>query len=378
MTVTAARGFRAGGIACGIKADGALDLALIDAGTPVPAAAVFTRNLAAAAPVTLSRRHLADGSIRAVVINSGCANAATGEAGMVAARGMAQAVASRLGCRPAEVVVCSTGPIGSPLPLDRVESGIAGITLDDAEAAALAILTTDSRPKTAVAAGEFAVGGMAKGAGMIRPDMATMLAFLTTDAVADPRVLGDVLTGAVGRTFNALDIDGCESTNDTVVLLASGASGVTPGKDELEAAVEGVCADLALQIADDAEGATRVVTVQLSGAADDGVALDLARAVADSALVRASFFGADPNWGRVLAALGSTRIPFDPGAVTIAYGGVVVAEKGQEAGADLAMVSDLLAGDFTVAIDLGGGPGECRLLTTDLTPDYVRFNGERS
>lgn len=376
MSVTA--GFGAGGIACGIKADGSLDLALVAASAPVPAAAVFTRNVAAAAPVILSRENIADGRAQAVVVNSGCANAATGEAGMAAARAMAEATARRLGGDPSDVIVCSTGPIGTTLPVEAVEAGLGRITLDDPAAAAQAILTTDSRPKTAQFRGAFTVGGMAKGAGMIRPDMATMLAVLTTDAVAEPDTLHRLLAAVADRTFNALDIDGCESTNDTVVLLASGAAGFSPHPDQLEAAVEQVCADLALQIADDAEGATRVVTVEVYGAADDATALALARAVADSALVRASFYGADPNWGRILAALGSTRLPIDCDLVTISYAGVVVAEKGRDAGADHDAVADLLAGDFTVTVDLGAGPGTCRLLTTDLTPDYVRFNGERS
>ena len=376
--MSVAAGFRAGGIACGIKADGSLDLALVAAAAPVPAAAVFTRNAAAAAPVILSRENIADGRAQAVVVNSGCANAATGEAGMAAARATAEATARRLGGDPGDVIVCSTGPIGTALPVEAVEAGLGRITLDDPAAAARAILTTDSRPKTAQVRGAFTVGGMAKGAGMIRPDLATMLAVLTTDAVAEPDTLHRLLAAVADRTFNALDVDGCESTNDTVVLLASGAAGVSPHPDQLEAAVEQVCADLAFQIADDAEGATRVVTIELGGAADDATALTLARAVADSALVRASFYGADPNWGRILAALGSTRLPLDCDLVTISYAGVVVAEKGRDAGADHDAVADLLAGDFTVTIDLGAGAGSCRLLTTDLTPDYVRFNGERS
>jgi len=379
--VTAAQGFVAGGTAAGIKADGSMDLALVDAGRPVSAAAVFTSNTAAAPPVHLSRRHVADGSARAVVITSGCANAATGEAGMAAAQRVAELVADYLGCEPTDVLVCSTGPIGTDLPTDRVAEGLTRLRMsrEGAADAAQAILTTDSHPKESVARGQgYVVGGMAKGAGMIRPDMATMLAVITTDARLDAGTLARSLRRAVSRSFNALNIDGCESTNDTVVLLASGMSGIEPDAQAFEEVLEGVCRDLARQMAEDAEGASRVVTIELSGADDDATALALARAIADSALVRSSFYGADPNWGRLLAAMGATRLPLDPDAVTIAYAGVVVADGGVDAGADLDLVAEKLEDDFTVSIRVGDGPGCCELLTTDLTPDYVVFNGERS
>lgn len=380
MSVTAPLGFVAGGTACGIKPKG-LDLALVDAGAPVAAAGVFTANTAAAPPVLLSRLHLADGSLRAVVLSSGCANAATGEAGADAAARTAMAVADHLGCEPTDVAVCSTGPIGNIVPVDRIEAGLGQLelTVDGGSLAAEAILTTDSRPKEEIVRGDgFVVGGMAKGAGMLRPDMATMLAVVTTDALVDPTVLDRVLRRAVDRSFNALNVDGCESTNDTVILLASGASGTTPDEEVLGEAVEIVCRRLARHMADDAEGATRVVEIELSGASEDATALVLARAVADSALVRASFYGADPNWGRVVAALGSTRIAFDPDAVSVAYAGIPVAENGVDIGADHDRISEKLAGDFTVTVSVGSGPGRCSLLTTDLTPEYVRFNGERS
>lgn len=379
--MTAAQGFVAGGTAAGIKADGSMDLALVDAGRPVSAAAVFTSNTAAAPPVHLSRRHVADGSARAVVITSGCANAATGEAGMAAAQRVAELVADYLGCEPTDVLVCSTGPIGTDLPTDRVAEGLTRLRMsrEGAADAAQAILTTDSHPKESVARGQgYVVGGMAKGAGMIRPDMATMLAVITTDARLDAGTLARSLRRAVSRSFNALNIDGCESTNDTVVLLASGMSGIEPDAQAFEEVLEGVCRDLARQMAEDAEGASRVVTIELSGADDDATALALARAIADSALVRSSFYGADPNWGRLLAAMGATRLPLDPDAVTIAYAGVVVADGGVDAGADLDLVAEKLEDDFTVSIRVGDGPGRCELLTTDLTPDYVVFNGERS
>lgn len=213
---------------------------------------------------------------------------------------------------------------------------------------------------------------------MVRPDMATMLAVITTDAVVSSETLGAALRGAVNRTFNALNIDGCESTNDTVVLLASGVSGVQPSPDELAKAVEEACRSLAHQMAADAEGASRLVTIEVEGAADDDTALHLARAVADSALVRASFYGADPNWGRLLAALGATRVPFDPAEVDIAYAGIAMAEGGVATGTDADAVAEKLTGDFVVTISVGSGRGRCSLLTTDLTPDYVSFNSERS
>ena len=381
MSVTSAAGFVADGVACGIKDGGVRDLAVVDAGRTVPAAAVFTQNGAAAPPVVLSRRHISDGSVRAVVLTSGCANAATGEAGMAAAVATAERVAGWLGCRPTDVFVCSTGPIGGVVPVDRIAAGLGDLHLSEAggPAAAEAILTTDSHAKEAVVVGDgFTVGGMAKGAGMIRPGMATMLAVITTDAVADASTLDGALRSAVAVTFNALDVDGCESTNDTVLLMASGASGVRPDPEALAAAVEATCRDLARQMAADAEGASRVVTIDVTGAVTDDDALQLARAVADSALVRSSFYGADPNWGRVVAALGSTRLAVDMGAVSVAYAGVEVASGGIDAGADHDAVSEELAGDFDVRIVVGEGPGSCSLLTTDLTPDYVRFNGERS
>lgn len=381
MSVTAAAGFLAGGTACGIKPDDVLDLALVDAGRSIPAAAVFTQNTAAAPPVHISRRHVADGSLRAVVLSSGCANAGTGTAGMAAAAETADAVAGRLGCDPTEVLVCSTGPIGGVVPVDRIRAGLESLDLtrEGGAAAARAILTTDSRAKEeSLTRSGFTVGGMAKGAGMIRPDMATMLAVVTTDALADPQLLDRVLRRAVARSFNALNIDGCESTNDTVVLLASGEAETTPSEAELGEAVEAVCRGLARQMAEDAEGASRVVTIELRGAADDETALRMARAVADSALVRSSFYGADPNWGRLLAALGATKIPFALGDVSIAYSGVVVAEGGVDVAVDVEGLSGKLDGDFTVDIAVGSGPGAGSLLTTDLTPDYVRFNGERS
>lgn len=387
MSVTAARGFAAAGVAAGIKPAGDLDVAMVVAIEGTVGAALFTTNRAAAPPVAVSRRHLAAGSsTRAIVLNSGCANAGTGRAGEAVATETAAVAASLVGCAVDEVIVCSTGPIG--LRLDAVVMGH-GVRLamaalatgeEAAGAAARAIMTTDSVPKEAVSHGDgFTVGGMAKGAGMIRPDMATMLAVITTDAAVDPSDLAVALRRAVDDSFNCLDVDGCESTNDTVVALASGASGRRIATAELADPLGDVCRTLAHNIAADAEGASRVVRLAVWGAADAAAARTLGKAVADSALVRSSFFGGDPNWGRVLAALGAAPVAVDPGSVTIAYEGVVVAGGGVASGADLDGVAARLAlGDFTLAIAVGDGPGSAEILTTDLTPDYVRFNGERS
>lgn len=385
MSIVAARGFRAAGTAAGIKASGAHDMALVVADEPVSAAGIFTTSRTAAPPVEVSRTHLASGRARAIIVNSGSANAGTGEGGRSDARAMAAAVAAELGCDPTEVVVCSTGPIGGRLPmsciLDAVPLLVAELGADPvhSESAARGILTTDSVPKTAaVEEGGWTVGGMAKGAGMVRPDMATMLAFLTTDAVATPEALHEALREAADVTFNALNIDGCQSTNDTVVILASGASGVEPSSERLGAAVESVCRDLASQMAQDAEGASKVITLEIFGALDDRSARRVGRAIADSALVRSSFFGADPNWGRVLAALGVAGEPVDSEQVQIAYEGTVVCRNGVAVPFDDAELSDRLGGDFTVSIHVGTGPGRSVVTTTDLTPDYVVFNGERS
>ena len=387
MSVTAPAGITASGVSSGVKTGGARDVALVVADPGSVAAAVFTTNRASAAPVTLSRKHLASGAAtRAVVLNSGCANAATGPIGDTHAEAMAAAVAAAVGCDTTEVLVCSTGPIGTTLPIDRVLNGIAHAAANlgggpvEALAAAEAILTTDSRTKETVRHGDgYTVGGMAKGAGMIRPDMATMLAVLTTDAVADPDLLDGTLRSAVDRTFHALDIDGCPSTNDTVILLASGASGVPADRGDLTVLVEKVCADLAHQIADDAEGASRVVTVEITGADDDDTARRLGRAVADSTLVRSAFHGGDPNWGRIVAALGATDLAYEPDAVAIRFEDIPVTAGGIAVGFDEdALVERLAVGDFTVTIVVGDGDGTATVLTTDLTPDYVRFNAERS
>jgi glutamate N-acetyltransferase/amino-acid N-acetyltransferase len=387
VSVTAAAGFEAGGVACGLKPGGELDLALLTAAEDTIGAAVFTTNRAAAAPVTVSRRSLASGpSVRAVVLNSGCANAGTGAAGMAAANTTVETVAAAVGCATDQVLVCSTGGIGKPLDVAKVVAGVAAllprIAADAAAgtAAAAAIITTDTVSKEAsYRAGGFTVGGMAKGAGMVRPDMATMLVVLTTDAAVEPDVLDDSLRTAVDETFHALNIDGCPSTNDTVILLASGSSGLTPTPAELTAAVTQVCWDLAYQLAGDAEGASRVVTIDVIGGADRITARRAGRLVADSALVRSAFFGGDPNWGRLLGALGATDIEFDPDDFGVAYAGIDIARDGREVAHDADALHRAIAeGDFTVTMTIGRGPGSARVLTTDLTPDYVTFNAEYS
>ncbi|HSJ71846.1 MAG TPA: bifunctional glutamate N-acetyltransferase/amino-acid acetyltransferase ArgJ [Acidimicrobiia bacterium] len=386
MSVVAAEGFRAAGVSAGVKRSGR-DVAVVLADAPAVTAAVFTTNQAAGAPVLLDRHHLAATSLmRGVVINSGCANAATGLRGLENAETMVAVAAGEAGGHRGEYLVCSTGTIGTQLPMDAVTAGITeaiSLARSDAASGALAaeaIMTTDSVPKTAVhSGGGWVVGGMAKGAGMIRPDMATMLAFVTTDAVVEKDDLQRVLSGAVDRTFNALNIDGCESTNDTVIAMASGRSGIAPSVDELESSLYVVCRDLAEQMARDAEGASRVVFIEVRGARDDVTARYLGRLVADSALVRASFYGGDVNWGRIVGALGTSEEPLDMDAIEIRYHGVPVFRSGVGSDYDeRALLGQCEEGDLVIDIIMGDEPGSASVVTTDLTPEYVVFNGERS
>jgi len=386
VSVVAPKGFEAVGVSAGIKSGGALDLAIVAARTPISAAAVFTTNMAAAAPVRLSRKHLEVASTaRAVVLNSGCANAATGKRGRAVSELTANRTAELLGCAPEDILVCSTGMIGTYLAPEAVTAGVAdaveglGSTDIDGTAAAWAIMTTDTEPKQVVVkAAGFTVGGMAKGAGMIRPDMATMLVVLTTDAVVPPSVLDEALRIAVDHSFHALNVDGCPSTNDTVIALASGASGFTPEPEDLAAALTGASVQLARHIAADAEGASRVVTIAVTGAVDDAAARNIGRQVSDSALVRSSFYGADPNWGRIVGALGEVDEEVDFDDITITFAGTMVARGGVGVTIDEDAVSAAMAGDFGLTISVGNGPGTARVFTTDLTPEYVRFNAERS
>jgi len=383
MSVVSPGGFVASGVPCGIKDSGASDLALVatDDGRPVPAAAVFTSNLATAAPVQVSRRHLqmTGGQAAAVVLNSGNANAATGEPGCDDAERMCALVAGQLGCQSTEVLVCSTGLIGIPLPMAVIEAGIPNLVAGRSAAggadAAEAIRTTDTVRKEVVVEGDgFTVGGMAKGAAMLAPNMATMLAVLTTDASVDSGVLQPALQRAVAESFNALSVDGCTSTNDTVMVLSSGRAG-TPGPGALGDALAEACTSLAAQMAEDAEGATKVARVRVTGAASDEQARQAARKVADSQLVKCSLFGADPYWGRIVSELGSAGVAFDPDRVEVAYGGVVVCAKGIAVAHDADAVRVHLQGRrVEITADLGLGAGTGVILTNDLTPGYIDEN----
>lgn len=385
MSVTAPSGFVAAGGAAGIKAAGAPDVAVVATadGRAVPAGGVFTSNLAVAAPVQVSRRHLAatGGRAAAVVLTAGNANAATGAPGVAAALRLCELVGAEVGSAAEEVLVCQTGLIGIPFPTAQAAPGVAAVAAARAPgaaagaAAAGAIMTTDTvRKEVTVAAGGFTVGGMAKGAAMLAPDMATMLAVLTTDAAADPATVQRVLARAVVPTFNAMTVDGCTSTNDTVLLLAGGAAGPV-AEDALEAAVTEACASLAGQMVADAEGATKVARVTVAGARSDGEAHRAARRVADSLLVKCSLNGADPYWGRVVSELGSAGVGFDPDLVTVAYGGVAVCVGGVAAAHDTAAVAAHMAGrHVAIACDLGLGTGTAAVLTADLGYGYLDEN----
>ena len=374
-------GFVASGIACGIKESGAPDLALVATadGRPVPAAAVFTSNLAPAAPVQVSRAHLAatGGYASAVVINSGNANAATGATGREQAERTCALVAEGLGCRPEEVLVCSTGLIGIPLPFAALESGIAPVLAARHAAgyphAALAMMTTDLSPKDVLHAGDgFVVSGIAKGAAMLAPHMATMLAVLTTDAEASPSELHAALLAAVAESFNALSVDGATSTNDTVIALAGGGAGRRPG---LGGVMADVCAELATMMADGAEGATKRARIRVTGAASTEDARRAARKVAESQLVQCSLYGADPYWGRIVSELGSAGAAFDPDRVSISYGAVEVCRDGVACAHDEAAAKAALAGrEVEIGADLGLGEGAAVVTTTDLTPEYIAEN----
>jgi glutamate N-acetyltransferase/amino-acid N-acetyltransferase len=386
MGVTVAKGFAANGVACGIKPSGDPDLSLVATadGAPVAAAGVFTQNRMTAAPVVTTRAHLAatGGRAAAVVLNSGCANAATGERGLADAEEMCALVATALGCAPEEVLVCSTGLIGFELPMEAIRAGAAGLvagrSADEAGgvAAAEAIRTTDTVRKEALAEGPgFVVGGMAKGAAMLAPNMATMLAVLTTDAEVAPERLQQALQAGVTDSFNAMSVDGCTSTNDTVLLLASGAAGPPADLDAFDAAVAAACLDLATQMVGDAEGHTKAVRMLVTGAASDEEARLGARKVAESQLVKCSWYGKDPYWGRIASELGSAGIAFEPDRLTVRYGDLVVAAGGVTVPVDEAELAAYMDQEWIeVVADLGLGSGSARVLTNDLTHAYVDEN----
>lgn len=379
------KGFLAGAGRGGIKYEGRPDVAVIFSEVGAYAVGMFTRNRVQAAPVKVSREHVRDGKARAIVANSGNANACTGELGLRDAMRMAEVAAEELRLEPREVLVASTGVIGARLPMDRVERGIReacrNLGPDGWGEAERAIMTTDTRPKFAWAEVAGArILGMAKGSGMIAPDLATMLAFLVTDAEVVPELLGKALRSAVGRTFNRLTIDGDTSTNDTVFLLANGASGVGFGRDELPRfarALEEVCLDLARQMARDGEGATKLIVVRVKGARSEDEAERAARTVAESPLVKAAIFGKDPNWGRVLAALGRSGADVEEERVSVEIGGLRVFQRGRpvEFGREEG-VRALDKDEVGITIDLGQGDAEVVFYTCDLSYDYVRINSE--
>ena len=384
MSITAPKGFRAAGIAAGIKDGGRLDLALVVNDGPGRAAAgMFTTNQVKAAPVLWSKQVLTGGVLRAVVLNSGGANACTGPEGFQTTHSTAEKAAEVLGCGAVEVAVCSTGIIGEQLPRAALVAGVEKAAAElaaapeAATAAATAVLTTDHHPKQALAAGPgFSVGGFAKGSGMIAPAMATMLVVLTTDAVADTAACDAALRSAVGKTFDRLDIDGGTSTNDTVLLLASGASGVTPSAAELTAAVHAACTDLCLQLQADAEGVTKHVTVAVRGARSEADAVAVARTVAQDNLCKTAFFAGDPNWGRIAMAVGRAPGEVDAQRLGITINGVALCRYGVAVGNRHA--ADMSGRDITIAIELGLGEGAAEVLTTDLSHAYVEENSAYS
>lgn len=382
MTVTAAKGFTAAGVAAGLKKSGDPDVALVlNLGPAYAAAGVFTSNRVQAAPVLWSRQVLAGGAVRAVVLNAGGANACTGPAGFQDTHRTAEHGAELLGCGAGEVAVCSTGLIGERLPMDRlldgVDKAVAGLHPDGGDAAAEAIRTTDTVRKTAMTRqGDVTVGGMAKGAGMLAPGLATMLSVLTTDAVASAEVLDLALRDAVRRTFDRVDTDGCMSTNDTVLLLASGASGVELDPADLAAMVHSVCDDLARQLVADAEGATKDIVICARRAATEDDAIAVARAVARSNLVKCAVHGEDPNWGRILSAVGTTDAVFEPDQISVSVNGIEVCRKGA-AHADRSLV-DMSGRSVAIDIDLNAGNHDGFVRTTDLTAAYVHENSAYS
>lgn len=384
--VTAVDGIRAAGVAAGIKPSGRPDLSLVVADAEdTSAAVVATTNTFRAPCVDLAVAHARDGRARAVVTNAGNANAGTGTRGHDDAVATTREVAARLGMRPEDVVPMSTGVIGVPLPMDRLLAGldplVAALRPDGGAAAAEAICTTDSHAKqvafeVADEHGSCRLGAMAKGVGMIEPAMATMLCVVTTDAPVQGALLRQLLRRAVDRTFNRISVDACGSTNDTVVALATGTAARPPSPRTLEVALEAALADLALMVVHDGEGATRVARIRVTGAAAEADAVALGRAIAASSLFRSALWGADPNWGRVLSAMGSTSVAFEPARVHVSFGGITTCRFGTAATFDRGQVAAAMQADeVDVVVELGLGRAEATFLTCDLTPEYVRFNG---
>src|SRR6185436_7658396 len=391
--VTAPKGFRAVGTSAGIKASGNLDLALLVSDVPAQAAAVFTTNLAIAAPVVVSREHLArsGGAVRAVVVNSGCANACTGDEGLQAARDMTVETARLLKCPAEQVLVASTGVIGVALPIEKVRTGLPkafealGADAAHGALAARAIMTTDPFPKEsaaqiAIGGLDVRIGGMAKGSGMIEPMMATMLGFVTTDAAVPPHLLDRALRAAVDDTFNAITVDGECSTNDCVILLANGAGGAVVDETnygEFLSGLTAVCRELALGIVRGGEGATKLVTVNVTGAASAAEARATAKAIATSLLVKTAIHGGDPNWGRLLAVAGRARVAFDPRRAKVTIGSIVLFEDGRPYDDRAPQAAEYLkATDITVGVNLGAGSASSTMWTCDLSAEYVKINAD--
>jgi glutamate N-acetyltransferase/amino-acid N-acetyltransferase len=388
------RGFRFSATACGLKKTGALDLALLSSDVLASAAAVFTQNLVVAAPVVLSRANLktSGGRVRAVIVNSGNANCATGAAGYAASLKTVEETARHLRCRPEEVVVCSTGVIGVPLPVDKILRALAGVTKNRRPSArsfaefSLAICTTDTRPKTAASSFPMAgkrihLVGCSKGAGMIHPNMATTLAFVATDANIAPSLLQKTLRQVSARTFNAISIDGDTSTNDTLLVLANGAAEAPPLQSGTAAhraftkALGEVCHSLALQIVADGEGAQRVIEIEIRGAKSEGAARRIGQTIATSPLVKTAFAGGDPNWGRIFAAAGRAGVQFDPGRVDIHMAGIPVLRRGQPLRFNERAASHrLLEKEVHIVVHLHAGRASARYWTCDFTAEYVRIN----
>ena len=376
-------GFVAAAVTAGIKPSGKPDMALVvNTGPEFVAAGVFTRNRVVASPVKLTRKAVADGRLAAVVYNSGNANACNGAQGDADAAAVVQRVADAIGCEAADVAACSTGLIGEPLPLDlmlnAVDPLVAGLG-NHADAAAEAIMTTDTVRKTTLVthAGDWSLAGMGKGVGMMAPSLATMLVCLTTDASITPDMADAALRQATAVTFDRLDIDGSTSTNDTVLLLASGASGITPTQQELDEVVREACEDLARQMQADAEGVTKRVAVTVTGTTTDDMALNAARTIARDNLFQCAMFGSDPNWGRTLAAVGMADADMDPEKISVYFNNQAVCLD--SCGAPGARDVDLTGVDIDVVVDLGtGGPGQATIRTTDLSLGYVKFNSAYS
>ncbi|WBU38869.1 bifunctional glutamate N-acetyltransferase/amino-acid acetyltransferase ArgJ [Homoserinibacter sp. YIM 151385] len=384
MTVTAAQGFEAAGVVAGLKSNGALDLALVVNRGPLKSgAAVFTSNRAKANPILWSEQVIQDGTVDAVVLNSGGANCFTGAEGFLTTHQTAEAVAARVpGVSAGDVLVCSTGLIGEQLDRERLVSGVtsaaARLSAQGGEDAARAIMTTDSRPKTAVhrAPSGWTIGGMAKGAGMLAPGLATMLVVITTDAVLDGSQLDELLRAATRVSFDRLDSDGCMSTNDQVTLLASGASGIQPDREEFRAALARLCIELSRQLQSDAEGASHDIEIEIVGASSEDDAVEVGRSIARNNLFKAAIFGNDPNWGRVLAAIGTTSADFDPYSVDVSMNGVRVCSAGAPDRPRDEV--DLAPRAVHVLVDLKAGLEHATILTNDLTHDYVHENSAYS